>query len=170
MASELELVAKQKFFISKIPWFFSASRNQLSSLIKFFCLATNSNSDAIFVFPEVDLHNRILISSQNSDLEKSTSSTARPKLWSLGGRRLVGQIGWKLVCDLMVTHYSTYVCPKTQRASFIFSARPTTYCYFIRPIWPISFSGKTSIKNPHNMEISQSWLLFTYLVYILLLH
>ena len=27
-------------------------------------------------------------------------------------------------------------------------------------IWPISFRGKTSIKNPHNMEISQSWLLF----------
>ena len=38
------------------------------------------NSDAIFVFPMVDLHNRILISSQNSDLEKSASSTTRPKL------------------------------------------------------------------------------------------
>ena len=75
MASEFELVAKQKVFISKIPQFFSGSRNQLISLIIFFCLATNSNSDAIFVFPEVDLYNRILISSQNSDLEFSTSST-----------------------------------------------------------------------------------------------
>ena len=41
------------------------------------------NSDAIFVFPRVDLHNKILISSQNSDLEKSASSTAMPKLWRL---------------------------------------------------------------------------------------
>ena len=44
-------------------------------LIKMFHLASNSNSDAIFVFPGVDLYNRILISSQNSDLEFSTSST-----------------------------------------------------------------------------------------------
>ena len=44
------------------------------------------NSDAIFVFPRVDLHNKILISSQNSDLEKSASSTARPKLWRPGAR------------------------------------------------------------------------------------
>ena len=36
MASELELVTKQKFFISKIPWFFSASRNQMISIIKIF--------------------------------------------------------------------------------------------------------------------------------------
>ena len=49
-------------------------------LIKMFHLVSNSNSDVIFVFPEVDLHNRILISSQNSDLGFSTSSTARPKL------------------------------------------------------------------------------------------
>ena len=79
MASEFELVAKQKVFISKIPQFFSGSRNQLISLIIFFCLATNSNSDAIFVFPEVDLYNRILIWSQNSDLEFSTSSTVEAK-------------------------------------------------------------------------------------------
>ena len=51
----------------------------------FFCLATNSNSDAIFVFPEVDLYNRILISSQNSDLEFSTSSTVEAE--SLRGLR-----------------------------------------------------------------------------------
>ena len=49
-------------------------------LIKMFHLASSSNSDAIFVFPGVDLDNRILISTQNSDLEFSTSSTTRPKL------------------------------------------------------------------------------------------
>ena len=41
----------------------------------------DSNKNAIFVIPRVDLHNRILISSQNSDLKKSASSTARPNLW-----------------------------------------------------------------------------------------
>ena len=41
------------------------------------------NSNAIFELPDIDLHNRILISSRNSDLEKSASSTARPKLWRL---------------------------------------------------------------------------------------
>ena len=34
----------------------------------------------IFVFPRVDLQIKILISSQIADLEKSASSTARPKL------------------------------------------------------------------------------------------
>ena len=45
------------------------------------------NSNAIFELPDIDLHNRILISSRNSDLKKSASSTARPKLWRLGDRR-----------------------------------------------------------------------------------
>ena len=44
-----------------------------------FYLTLDFNENAIFVFPRVDLHNKILISSQNSDLEKSASSTARPK-------------------------------------------------------------------------------------------
>ena len=61
MASEIELVAKQNIFISEIPDYFSASENQCISLIIFFCLDTNSISDAIFVFLEVDLYNRILI-------------------------------------------------------------------------------------------------------------
>ena len=39
-------------------------------------MASNFNSDAIFVFPGVDLYNRILISSQNSDLKISASSTS----------------------------------------------------------------------------------------------
>ena len=55
-------------------------------LIKMFYLTLDFNSDAIFVFPRVDLHNKILISSQNSDLKKSASSTARPKLWRPGAR------------------------------------------------------------------------------------
>ena len=32
------------------------------------------NSNAIFELPDIDLYNRILISSQNSDLEFSTST------------------------------------------------------------------------------------------------
>ena len=85
MASELELVAKQKNFINELSWFLEAEKNHGILLIKRFCLATNSNSDAIFVFPEVDLYNRILISSQNSDLEFSTSSTVEAE--SLRGLR-----------------------------------------------------------------------------------
>ena len=61
MASEIELVAKQKNFICEIPDYFSPSENQRISIIKFFCFATNSISDAIFVFTGVDLYNRILI-------------------------------------------------------------------------------------------------------------
>ena len=61
MASELDLVAKQKNFICKIPDHFSASENQCISLIKKFCLPTNSIFGAIFVLPGVDLYNRILI-------------------------------------------------------------------------------------------------------------
>ena len=61
MASELELVGKQKNFINEISWFLEAEKNYGLLLIKTFCLATNSISDAISVFPEVDLYNRILI-------------------------------------------------------------------------------------------------------------
>ena len=61
MASEMELLSKQKNFINEIPDYFSPSENQCISLIKKFCFATNSNSDAIFVFTGVVLYNRILI-------------------------------------------------------------------------------------------------------------
>ena len=44
------------------------------------------NSNAIFELPDIDLHNRILILRHFDDLKKSASSTARPKLWRLGGR------------------------------------------------------------------------------------
>ena len=40
---------------------------------------TNKSKIVIFLFLKVDLDNRILISSQNSDLQFSTSSTTRPK-------------------------------------------------------------------------------------------
>ena len=53
--------------------------NLVSTMVDF-------NSNAIFELPDIDLHNRILISSQNSDLKKSASSTARPKLWRPGAR------------------------------------------------------------------------------------
>ena len=64
----------------------SIPENRLDSLIQMLYLVSKSNSNAIFVFPGVDLYNRILISSQNSDLEFSTSSTMRPKLWRPGAR------------------------------------------------------------------------------------
>ena len=40
--------------------------HRLISLIKIFQLASNSNSDAIFLFLGVDLYNRISFSDQNS--------------------------------------------------------------------------------------------------------
>ena len=55
MSSEFELVVKQKSFIYKIHLFFEGGKKTL--LIKSFCLATNSISDAIFEFPRVDLDN-----------------------------------------------------------------------------------------------------------------
>ena len=53
--------------------------NLVSTMVDF-------NSDAIFELPDIDLDNRILILSQNSDLKKSASITSRPKLWRLQDR------------------------------------------------------------------------------------
>ena len=64
----------ETFFLGKLQYY-----NLVSTIVDF-------NSNAIFELPDIDLHNRILISSQNSDLEKSASSTARPKLWRPGAR------------------------------------------------------------------------------------
>ena len=72
------------------------------------------NSDAIFVFPMVDLHNRILISSQNSDLEKSASSTTRPKLWRPWGRLGVDLQTWNSTCDLWVGPHSYGIANKAE--------------------------------------------------------
>ena len=71
-----------------------------------FYLTLNFNSDAIFVFPRVDLHNKILISSQNSDLEKSASSTARPKFQRPRGRPRRVLSSSKSVCDLPIGSHS----------------------------------------------------------------
>ena len=94
-ASEFEFIVKQNFFINEISWFLEVEKNHEILLIKFFCLTINSNSDAIFVFTEVDLDNRILIRGRNSDLEFSTSSTARPKLWRPGGKKWEENFGPK---------------------------------------------------------------------------
>ena len=82
------------------------------------------DSDAIFELPDIDLDNRILISSQNSDLKKSTSSTARPKLQTACARPLIGQIGQKMVCDLMVGPYSHGVAKKAQLEKKYFRTLP----------------------------------------------
>ena len=80
LASELKSNIKQNIFISKNYEILELRKKSKILLIKMFYFMLDFNSDAIFVFPMVDLHNRILISSQNSDLEKSASSTTRPKL------------------------------------------------------------------------------------------
>ena len=81
--------------------------------------------NAIFELPDIDLHNRILISSQNSDLKKSTSSTVRPKLQTACARPLIGQIGQKMVCDLVVGPYSHGVAKKAQLEKKYFRALPS---------------------------------------------
>ena len=45
-----------------------------------FYLVMDSNSNVIFELPDIDLHNRILISNQNSDLKKSASSINKKSL------------------------------------------------------------------------------------------
>lgn len=60
----------------------------------FFFLTTNS--DVIFVIPWVDLHDIILISSKNSNLEKSTSSTAEVATWKASQADAVGAIELKI--------------------------------------------------------------------------
>ena len=62
------------------PKFRSTPDITRDSLIQMFCLVMDSNSNAIFELADIDLHNRILISSQNSDLKKLASSTVRQKL------------------------------------------------------------------------------------------
>ena len=87
--------SQTKKFNNEISWFLEAEKNHEILLIKIFCLTINSNSDAIFVFTEVDLDNRILIRGRNSDLEFSTSSTARPKLWRPWGKKWEENFGPK---------------------------------------------------------------------------
>ena len=101
-----------------------------------FCLTLNFNSDAIFVFPRVDLHNKILISSQNSDLEKSASSTARPKFQRPRGRPRRVLSSSKSVCDLPIGSHS---CDNRRRGiwkGFRIRAHPTVWLpreYYLPP-------------------------------------
>ena len=92
-----------------------------------FYFTLNFNYDAIFVFPRVDLHNKILISSQNSDLEKSASSTARPKFQRPRGRPRRVLSSSKLVCDLPIGSHS---CDNRRRGiwkGFRIRAHPTLH-------------------------------------------
>ena len=50
-----------------------------------FYFKSDFDSDAIFVFPRVELHNKILISSQNSDLEKLASKLGGQNFGGTGG-------------------------------------------------------------------------------------
>ena len=127
MASEFEYLSKQKNFINEISWFLEAEKNHEILLIKNFCLTINSNSDAIFVFTEVDLDNRILIRGQNSDLEFSTSSTARPKLSRLLDWPPYVRFLYKMVCDLPIGSYSLGQAMGSQIGKKNFKALPTLH-------------------------------------------
>ena len=71
----LNWTPNETFLLVKFLTDRSVPENRLISLIKKFCLASYQSKIIIFVFPGVDLYNRILISTQNSDLRFSTSST-----------------------------------------------------------------------------------------------
>ena len=92
-----------------------------------FYLKFDFNSDDIFVFPRVELHNKILISSQNSDLEKSASSTARPKLQRPWGRRGMDLQTGNSTCDLRVGPYSYGIAKKAEIQHLDFEDPPSTY-------------------------------------------
>ena len=76
--------------------------------------SANSNSEVIFVFLEVDLHNRIFFSTQNSDLEFSASITARPKLQRPGGWPRVDLETCNLACNLRVGPNSYGIANKAE--------------------------------------------------------
>ena len=90
-----------------------------------FYLTLNFNSDAIFVFPRVDLHNKILISSKNFDLEKLASSTARLKFQRPLGRPRVHLARSKSTCDHLTMSHSLGNRPQPILRLFIFSANPS---------------------------------------------
>ena len=63
----------------------------------------DSSFYAIFKLPDIDLNNRISISTQFDYLEKSSSTTPRPKLWRLcAGYRLL------IVLKMFTKAYPTY--------------------------------------------------------------
>ena len=87
------------------------------------------NSNAIFELPDIDLHNRILISSRNSDLEKSASSTARPKLQRPWGRRGMDLQTGNSTCDLRVGPYSYGIAKKAEIQHLDFEDPPNIHYY-----------------------------------------
>ena len=125
IASELKSNDSEKSFIIADSPRKYLQKVGVHAIIKLFSESLDFNSDAIFELPDIDLDNRILISSQNSDLKKSTSSTARPKLQTACARPLIGQIGQKMVCDLMVGPYSHGVAKKAQLEKKYFRALPS---------------------------------------------
>ena len=104
--------------------------------IKMFYLACNFNSDAIFVFPGVDLYNRILISNQNSDLKILVSSTHLIFLWSKN----------KVSCI------------------FLASGKSMIKLFFLWSIWPV-FSFNLAYCRPNSVKyvkldnLSNTWQL-----------
>ena len=89
MSGSSKIASELKSSVSESRCINAASLQKISqkvgvhSLLQRLSETLDFNSDAIFELPDIDLDNRILISSQNSDLKNSASSTVRPKLWRL---------------------------------------------------------------------------------------
>ena len=110
-------------------------------LIKLFCLKSYIESEAIFGIYRVDLHNRILISTWLDDINFSTSTTVRPKLRKAGWPPFMDRFGWNFLCDLRVTPYNKYVCPRILEQLLVNSG-PST-------VWHTKKSFQTARqKNP----------------------
>ena len=148
----LNWTPNKTFLLVKVMTDWSIPENRLKSLIKMSHFVSNSNSDAIFVFPGVDLYNRILISSQNSDLGFSTSSTMRPKLQRPWGRPRMDLGGWNLAWDLRVGPYSKYVWGKAVRAFSKNSARPS-----VDSIFMFKFPKITDTNQMSHLYGPQKW-------------
>ena len=127
LASELKSNIKQNIFISKNYEILDLRKKSKILLIKMFYLTLDFNSDVIFVFLRVDLHNKILISSKNFDLEKlASSNTARLKFQRPLGRARVHLARSKSTCDHLTMSHSLGNRPQPILRLFIFSANPSS--------------------------------------------
>ena len=80
--------------------------------------------------PMVDLYNRISFLNHFDDLEKSASSTARPKLQRPWGRRGMDLQTGNSTCDLRVGPYSYGIAKKAEIQHLDFEDPPNYYISF----------------------------------------
>ena len=77
--------------------------------------------------PMVDLYNRISFLNHFDDLEKSASSTARPKLQRPWGRRGMDLQTGNSTCDLRVGPYSYGIAKKAEIQHLDFEDPPNVH-------------------------------------------